>query len=142
MTFGKIKNAINYKISWGASGQPACLLLRRSEFESRWTLQFCCNIVVEKNQNKQKEAGFVAFFKRTKNPSSFFRIGNTFFHRFTDLLRFYVFLKFKKCIVWVFKSLCFNTTVLGNGCGTFGRKVVSNTIEYQGSNPVNSIFKE
>ena len=30
---------------------------RRSEFESRWSLQFFCKIVFEKYENKQKEAG-------------------------------------------------------------------------------------
>ena len=34
---------------WWSSGQSARLLLRRSEFDSRWSLQFFCKIVVEKN---------------------------------------------------------------------------------------------
>ena len=46
---------------WWSSGQRACILLRRSEFESRWGLQFFCKIVIEKNEYKQKEAGVVPF---------------------------------------------------------------------------------
>ena len=34
---------------WWSSGQRARLLLRRSEFNSRCSLQFFCKIVVEKN---------------------------------------------------------------------------------------------
>ena len=48
------------------SGQCARLLLRRSEFESRWSLQFFCNIVFEKNENKQKEAGVGPLLKKVK----------------------------------------------------------------------------
>ena len=47
---------------WWSSGQRARLLLRRSEFDSRWSLQFFCKIVVEKNENKQKEAGVGPIF--------------------------------------------------------------------------------
>ena len=39
---------------WWSSGQHACLLLRQSELKSRWSLQFFCKIVFEKNENKQK----------------------------------------------------------------------------------------
>ena len=49
---------------WWSSGQRARLLLRRSEFESRWSLQFFCKIVIEKHENKQKEAGVGPFLKR------------------------------------------------------------------------------
>ena len=41
---------------WVSSGQRARLLLRQSEFESRWSLQFFCKIEFKKNENKQKEA--------------------------------------------------------------------------------------
>ena len=48
---------------WWSSGQRAHLLLRRSEFESRWGLQFFCKIVIEKNENKQKRGrGWPIFF--------------------------------------------------------------------------------
>ena len=50
---------------WWSSGQHALLLLQQSEFESRWGLQFFCIIVVEKNENKQKEAGVGPFLKKT-----------------------------------------------------------------------------
>ena len=50
---------------WWSSGQRARLLLRWSEFESRWGLQFFCKIVIEKNENKQKEAGVGPFLKKT-----------------------------------------------------------------------------
>ena len=43
-------------VKW-SSGQRAHLLLRQSEFKSPWSQQFFCKIVVEKNENKQKEAG-------------------------------------------------------------------------------------
>ena len=50
---------------WWSSGQRACLLLRRSEFESRWGLQFFCKIVIEKNKNKNKKRpGLAHFFKK------------------------------------------------------------------------------
>ena len=48
---------------WWSSGQRARLLFRRSEFESRWGLQFFCKIFIEKNENKQKEARVGRFFK-------------------------------------------------------------------------------
>ena len=48
---------------WWSSSQRARLLLRQSEFESRWGLQFFCKIVTEKNENKQKEAGLGPFKK-------------------------------------------------------------------------------
>ena len=41
---------------WWSSGRRACLLLRQSEFESCWSLQFFCNICVWKERKKQKEA--------------------------------------------------------------------------------------
>jgi len=44
--------------------QHARLLLQQSEFESRWSLQFFCKFVFEKNVNKQKEAGVRPFFKK------------------------------------------------------------------------------
>ena len=49
---------------WWSSGQHARLLLRRSEFESHWRLQFFCKIIIEKNENKQKDAGVGPFFKK------------------------------------------------------------------------------
>ena len=44
-----------HSLEW-SSGQRAGLLLRRSEFASRWIVQFFCKTVVEYNENKQKEA--------------------------------------------------------------------------------------
>ena len=54
----------NYEIGpwWWSSGQRARLLLRWSEFESRWGLQFFCKIVIEKNENKQKKRPGLAHF--------------------------------------------------------------------------------
>ena len=47
---------------WWSSGQRARILLRWSEFESRWRLQlFSVEFVFEKNENKQKEVGDVPF---------------------------------------------------------------------------------
>ena len=43
---------------WLSSGQGARLLLWRSEFESRWSLQVFFKVVFEKNKNKEKEAGY------------------------------------------------------------------------------------
>ena len=48
---------------WWSSGQRASLLLQRSEFESRWSLQFWFLKLFEKNENKQKEAGDGSFKK-------------------------------------------------------------------------------
>ena len=49
-------------------GPIARLLLQESEFESRWSLQFFCKIVVEKNGKKQKETEVGPFLKiRRKN---------------------------------------------------------------------------
>ena len=48
---------------WWSSGQRASLLLRWSEFESRWSLQFFCKIVFEMNENKQKVAGVGTLLK-------------------------------------------------------------------------------
>ena len=43
---------------WWSSGQHACLLLRRSKFESRWCSQFFpVKFLLQKTKNKQKEAG-------------------------------------------------------------------------------------
>ena len=54
---------------WWSSGQRSRLLLRRSEFESRWLLKivyFCA----KKIKISEKEAGAGPFKKRTKpNPS-------------------------------------------------------------------------
>ena len=41
---------------WWSSGQRTHLLLRRFEFKSCWSLHFFCNIMFEKNENKQKDA--------------------------------------------------------------------------------------
>ena len=49
--------------------QLACILLRRSEFESPCNPQFFCKIVVLKNENKQKVAG-VAHLKTTFNVTT------------------------------------------------------------------------
>ena len=54
------------KAWWWSIGRRARLLLRRSEFESRWILHIISKIVFEKNENKQKEAGVGPFF----NPSN------------------------------------------------------------------------
>ena len=43
------------------SGQRAHLLLRQSEFESHLSQLFFVKIVVEKNENKSKEAGVGPF---------------------------------------------------------------------------------
>ena len=43
---------------WWSSGQHACLLLRRFEFESKWSIKFFCKFVVDKYENEQKETGF------------------------------------------------------------------------------------
>ena len=63
----------------GSDGQPACLLFRSSEFESRRSLQFFFyKIVFEKNENKQNEAGVGQFFlKRVFTQSD--GIGDEFF---------------------------------------------------------------
>ena len=58
--------ASNYFFSewWWSCGQCARLLLWRAEFESCWHLQFfSVNFVLEKNENKQKEAVVGQFFK-------------------------------------------------------------------------------
>ena len=48
---------------WWSSGQNARLLLRRSELKPRWRQQFfSVSFVIEKNENKQKEAGVGPFF--------------------------------------------------------------------------------
>ena len=46
----------------GGGDQRACLLLGRSEFESRSSLLFFCKIVVGKNENIQKEVGIGPFY--------------------------------------------------------------------------------
>ena len=48
----------------GSSVQHAYLLLGRSEFESRWSLQFFCKIFAEKKEYKQKEAWVGPFFRK------------------------------------------------------------------------------
>ena len=51
-----------FKPWWWSSGQSARLLLRQSEFESRWLLQFySVKFVFEEIENKQKEAGVGPF---------------------------------------------------------------------------------
>ena len=50
---------------WWSSGQRARLLLWRSEFESRWSLQFLFCKLFEQNENKKKEAGDGPFKKIT-----------------------------------------------------------------------------
>ena len=49
--------AFHCEISKIGVGRGGGGLLRRSEFESHWSLQFFCKIVFERNKNKQKEAG-------------------------------------------------------------------------------------
>ena len=49
-------------VSKGRGG--ARILLRRSEFESRWGPQFFCKIVIEKNENKQKRGRGWPIFKK------------------------------------------------------------------------------
>ena len=56
---------------WWSSGQRARLLLRQSEFESRWGLHFFCKIVIEKHENKQKEAEVGPFFFKKRNWTSY-----------------------------------------------------------------------
>ena len=47
---------------WWSIGQCAHLLLRRPVFESRWSIQFFCEMFVEKNEKKQKKLpGLVNF---------------------------------------------------------------------------------
>ena len=48
---------------WWSSSQRARLLLWRSKFKSRWSLQFFCKVLFQKNENKQKEARVGPFFK-------------------------------------------------------------------------------
>ena len=60
--FFNLINNVHSGLWWWSSGQRARLLLRQSEFKSRWGLQFFCKIVLEKNENKQKEAGVGPFF--------------------------------------------------------------------------------
>ena len=50
---------------WWSSGQRARLLLRRSEFESRWSLQFLFCKLFEKNENKQTKMAGDGPFKKT-----------------------------------------------------------------------------
>ena len=52
---------------WWSSGQRARLLLRRSEFESRLSIQFLVCKLFEKDANNQKEAGNGPFLKRQRN---------------------------------------------------------------------------
>ena len=59
----------------GRGGQCAWLLLRWSEFESRWSQHFCI-FFVETNENKQKEAGVgpnknLHIFKKNLAPKVF-----------------------------------------------------------------------
>ena len=55
------------------SGQSARLLLRRSEFESRWRLQFqfFCKVVFEKNVKKQKRPR-LAYLKKKRKRINFY----------------------------------------------------------------------
>ena len=63
--------------------QWACLLLWRSEFDSHWSHQFFCKIVVEKNENKQKEAGLGLFlYNCPYSLSTVAETRNLFSHHF------------------------------------------------------------
>ena len=70
--YGHIANSKNGQIKrhcfgpwWWSSGQRARLLLRRSEFESRWDLQnFSVKFLLKRTKIKQKEAGVAHFLKR------------------------------------------------------------------------------
>ena len=48
---------------WWSSGQHARLLLRRSKFESSWSLQYLFKILCEKNEIKQKRGRVWPFLK-------------------------------------------------------------------------------
>ena len=48
-------------VKWSACSPS----IQRSEFESRWNLQFFFKFVFESNENKQKEAGNGPFYKKT-----------------------------------------------------------------------------
>ena len=66
---------VNGPWRWWSSGQRARLLLRRSEFESRWTLSFFWKICVWK-ETKNKKRPWLAHFKNrngwTADPYSFY----------------------------------------------------------------------
>ena len=49
---------VNGPWRWWSSGQRARLLLRRSEFESRWTLSFFVKFVFEKKQKTKRGRGW------------------------------------------------------------------------------------
>ena len=56
---------------WWPSGQRACHLLRRSEFESRWSLQlFTVKFVLENKEN-------LVLLKKPRLPRYHFFLGNT-----------------------------------------------------------------
>ena len=57
---------------------------RRSEFDSRCSPQFYCKIVVEKNENKHKEAGVGQFYlkKSCKYPTTAATIAATCVYTF------------------------------------------------------------
>ena len=50
------KKVMKLESLWWPKGQRAHILFWQSEFESRWSLQFCCTIVIKKHENKQKES--------------------------------------------------------------------------------------
>ena len=50
---------------WWSSGQHARLLFLWSKFESRWSRQFICLIVLEKNETNKRGRGCPIFFKKT-----------------------------------------------------------------------------
>ena len=75
---------------WWSSDQRARLLLRRSEFESRWSLQFLFRKLFEKNENKPKEAGDGRLKKNSLSWAPQWPIDNTknlvFWSRFLNKL--------------------------------------------------------
>ena len=63
---------------WWSSGQHARLLLRQSEFESRWSLQFfSVKFVLGKNENKQNEAQIGPFKKERKTLFDFWYLSSS-----------------------------------------------------------------
>ena len=49
---------------WWSSGQRAHLLLRQSEFNSRWSLQIFCKLFLKRTKISKKRPGSAHFFKK------------------------------------------------------------------------------
>ena len=71
---------------WWSNGQRSCLLLRRSEFQSRWLLH---KFSVRKDENKQKKTPGLAhlFYKRTTWGGDL-HLGSYLFHLGTHRLEY------------------------------------------------------